>query len=53
MLSIKRFRILQTPRFLVLKIVYQKSREWQKNATRFTNTVWVCLYIKNLLNKRQ
>ena len=33
MLSIKRFRILQTSRFLVLKIVYQKSCEWQKNVT--------------------
>ena len=33
MVSIKRFRILQTSRFLVFKILHQKSREWQQNVT--------------------
>ena len=42
MVSIKRFRILQTSRFLVFHILYQKSREWQKNVIWFTNTVRVC-----------
>ena len=56
MVSIKRFRILQISRFLVFKILYQKSREWQKNVINliyFTNIVYVCLCIKNQLNKRQ
>ena len=34
MVSIKRFRILQTSRavFSIFNILYQKSREWQKKT---------------------
>ena len=54
MVSIKRsFSDFTNITFLVFKILYQKSREWQKNVTWFTNTVCVCLYIKNKLNKSQ
>ena len=50
MVTIKRFRILQTSRFLVFKILYQKSREWQKTYPDLQiQYMYVC--IKNQLKK--
>ena len=45
MVSIKRFRILQTSQFLVFKILYQKSRDWQKKRNLiYKYSMCMCVY---------